>query len=243
MRLSNIELLRIIAMFMILMLHADFWLAGIPTGEYLHDSPAGAVTRIVVEMVAIVGVNVFILISGWFGIRPTVKRFTGFLFQIAFFSIGIWGICVLLGVEKSSIKAIACNLFLLTRGHWFIKAYIALFFLAPILNAYVRQATLRQLGIFLIIFYAFQTIWGWTNSAPFVQLGYSAFSFIGLYILASYLSKRHQITPPRLQNANQLVNKPMVAYIPAYSYGQLGSLLRFDFVRQRESCRFRNSLC
>ena len=65
-RLSNIELLRIIAMFMILTVHADYWLLGIPTLEDICISKVSVFTRILIEQLCVVGVNVFVLITGWF---------------------------------------------------------------------------------------------------------------------------------------------------------------------------------
>ena len=40
--------------------------------------------RMLFESLAIVCVNVFVLISGWFGIRPKWKSVTNFLFQVFF---------------------------------------------------------------------------------------------------------------------------------------------------------------
>ena len=81
-RQSNVELLRLLAMFMVLLLHAvqSFqW----PRGGFLMSQP-----RLVhlgfsfVEMISVVAVNVFVLISGWFGIRPTTRGLGKFLYQI-----------------------------------------------------------------------------------------------------------------------------------------------------------------
>ncbi|MDE5695002.1 MAG: hypothetical protein K2H77_03405 [Alistipes sp.] len=61
------------------------------------------------------------------------------------------------------------------------------YILAPMLNLFAEKATKRQLALTLLAFYSFQTLYGWTNSAVFVEQGYSTFSFIGLYLLARYL--------------------------------------------------------
>lgn len=86
-RESNFELLRIIAMIMILVLHADFQSLGAPTRADIISSPITSTLKVFFEMVSIVAVNVFILISGWFGIRPSIKGFCKFAFQYLFFSV------------------------------------------------------------------------------------------------------------------------------------------------------------
>ncbi len=184
-RASNIELLRIIAMFLVLVVHADFWALGGPSAEDFAGAPLNAFTRTFIQSLSIVCVNVFILISGWFGIRASVKGLSNFVFQCAYFLFGIYAVMLLTGTAELSVKGIAGCL-CLTSANWFIRAYVALYILSPILNAFVEKATKRQMAVFLTAFYLFQTIYGWSGAAKFVEMGYSCFSFIGLYLLARF---------------------------------------------------------
>lgn len=87
-RESNIELLRNILMFMILVIHANFVsLPRIDIGE-LTSNTVPSVTRFFIESLGIVAVNVFVLISGWFGIRTRFKSVLSFIYQILFFLLG-----------------------------------------------------------------------------------------------------------------------------------------------------------
>lgn len=70
---SNIELLRILAMFMVLLVHADFFSLGIPSVEDIQNNQLDSFWRIFFEAVNIPCVNIFVLISGYFGIKPTFK--------------------------------------------------------------------------------------------------------------------------------------------------------------------------
>ena len=71
---------------------------------------------------------------------------------------------------------------------WFIKAYIGLLILAPILNVFIDNVAEKQLRNTLIFFYIFQTLYGWfPGGAQFFEYGYSTMSFIGLYLLARYI--------------------------------------------------------
>ncbi|MCM1139271.1 MAG: acyltransferase [Muribaculum sp.] len=185
-RQSNFELLRITAMFLVLVVHADFLTFGSPSLSDFQSAPLNAFTRTIIEFLSIVCVNVFILISGWFGIRPSVKGLGNFLFQCLYFIIGIYFVMLAMGEAPVNAREIM-GLVGLTTDDWFIKSYIGLYILSPVLNAFIEKATKRQLEITLIAFYCFQTYFGTLRSALFICDGYSTFSFIGLYLLARYL--------------------------------------------------------
>lgn len=179
------EMLRIVAMFLVLVVHADFYSLGGPTAEDFSINPLSAFTRSLIESVSIVCVDVFVLISGWFGIRPSLKGGCNFAFQCAFFLFGIYAIMLITGNAQLTLKGIAGCL-CLTHLNWFIRAYIGLYILSPVLNIFLEKSSRRTLEIFLIAFFVFQTIYGWSGAAKFVEQGYSTYSFIGLYILARY---------------------------------------------------------
>lgn len=66
-RASNIEILRIIAMFFILFIHANFWSLGEPTIDEMAANPLATWCRTLFESAGIIAVNCFVFISGWFG--------------------------------------------------------------------------------------------------------------------------------------------------------------------------------
>lgn len=173
-------------MFLVLVVHADFLSNGCPDVCELSSSTLNSFTRIFIESLSIVCVNVFVMISGWFGIHPSVKGFCCFVFQCLYFLIGIYAVMLLTGQVQFSAKGLA-ECLVLTESSWFIRAYIGLYILSPILNAFIEKSTKRQLEITLLSFYFFQTVYGWVGAAKFIVDGYSTFSFIGLYLLAHYL--------------------------------------------------------
>lgn len=186
-RLSNFELLRCIAMFLVLMVHADFYSLGAPEITNIRDISLGDIVQLLIQGISIVCVNVFVLISGWFGIRPNIKSFANFIFQCSFFSIGIYLVSYFSGISPISGKGIL-ECFYFTIDHWFVKSYIGLYIIAPILNAYITHTSKSQLKQTILYFYLFQTIYAWYFGVlSFVSDGYSTFSFIGLYLLASYV--------------------------------------------------------
>lgn len=189
-RQSNFELLRIIAMFMVLILHADFQALGAPDKAEIINHPLAATIKVILEMASIVAVNVFVLISGWFGIRPSVKGISKFIFQCLFFSLGIYAVVLIKGDVSFSIRGLADCLAMFGGGYWFITSYLCLYLLAPVINAFIETAERVMYRNILIAFFVFQTIYGFcSNGAAFLMKGYSAMSFIGLYMLAGYFKK------------------------------------------------------
>ena len=184
-RQSNIELLRMLAMFMVLLVHADFFSLGSPSSDEILHKPYDAFLRIFFESVSIVCVNVFVLISGWFGIKPSFKGFCNFLYQCLFFLVGLYVTTILIGVNKISIEGLAGCIFA-TRLNWFIKAYLLLYFLCPVLNAFVKTASQKTFKLVLISFFTFTCTYGWLGAATFMADGYTTLFFIGLYLLARY---------------------------------------------------------
>jgi len=152
----------------------------------VHKNFIPSATRILIESISIVCVNVFVFISGWFSIKPSVKGFGNFIFQCGYFFIGIYIVMILIGRSSLSLKGIA-ECLCLTSANWFIKAYIGLYIIAPVLNLFVEKTGKKQLGSTLILFYVFQTIYGFIGNTSFIAHGYSTFSFIGIYLLAQYL--------------------------------------------------------
>lgn len=95
-RLSAIELLRLLSMLMVLILHADYVALRVPDAALFATTPAEAVGRVVAEQLSIVAVDVFVLISAWFGIRTTVRGICSLLFQVLFYALVILGALSLL---------------------------------------------------------------------------------------------------------------------------------------------------
>ncbi len=187
-RNSNIELLRIIAMFMVLALHVNFMTIGEPTTEETINSPVSTFLRVFFQMSCNIAVNLFVLISGWFGIKFSYKGMIKFTFQCVFILtfMYILGLCV--GNAVLAPKYIL-ECFFLEDNAWFVKAYLFLFALSPVLNAYCANTDPSQQKSVLITFFVLQTVFGcFTMSATFIKAGFSTLSFIGLYLLARYVS-------------------------------------------------------
>ena len=188
MRQSNIELLRVISIFMILIFHSNFLTLGEPTHSLLDSNPLLASAQLMFNSFTVICVDIFVLISGWFGIRPKLKGFLKFIFLCLFFSVSIYIVALLTGDATLNVHGVKGCLYMLPLNNWFIRAYLCLYIISPLINAFIDSSNERMLRNFLICFFLFQTLYVWlTGAALFFRLGYSTMSFIGLYSLSRYV--------------------------------------------------------
>ena len=187
-RQSGFELLRIVAMIFILILHADCLSFGFPSTQEIAANPVSAFLRTWLETIAVVAVNTFVLISGYFGIRLRADRFMGLLFQSVFYIMGVYLVLVAIGWEVFSVAHFArCLSPLDPSGGWFIPVYIGLMLLSPILNTFVAQTGEKNLLGVIVALLLMQSVFGWGIDHLKVSAGYSLFSFILLYLIGQYI--------------------------------------------------------
>lgn len=185
-RNSNIELIRIVAMIMILMLHGIFREIGEPSIIEANESPFKTVGYLFLNMLCLCSVNLYVLISGWFGIQVRKTGLLKFLFQCIFVLSFMYVLGLVLGLTEFSIGGLLECILIGDRA-WFVKAYLALYILSPVLNKFCEISSEKQFKLLLIGFFTFQTVFGaFSSSASFINRGFSCFSFVGLYLLARY---------------------------------------------------------
>lgn len=200
---SNIELLRIIAMLLVLITHASYVSLDPPSRIDIDTSVGGAFIRALCESFSEVCVNSFILISGWFGIQRRFSRLAEFVFQVLFISILIYFIAYSLGLTNPMSTNEWLDFVMFKYGsYWFVRAYIILYIFAPVLNAFIEKCDNFQIKWFLMSFYFAQTIYGFYNSGGWFSSGYSPLSFMGLYLLARYI----RLYPNRFTQFNKTVD-------------------------------------
>lgn len=185
---SNMELLRLVAMMLVLIVHANFRALPVPGMRHVLENPSSAFLMFMTEGFSICAVDLFVLLSGWYGIRFKGLRLGELLFQVLFFGLFAIGCCALFAPQELSHDVLG-RLFLLNdNDYWFVKTYVALYLLAPVLNAFVEQATRCQFATVLVNYFAFMFIYGWwVEGTRWLVAGYSLPLFIGLYLLARFM--------------------------------------------------------
>lgn len=184
-RQSNIELLRIVAMFLIVMLHTNYFTIGCVSSNDIFLSPITSFVRILCEQLCIVGVNVFILISGYFGIKPSISKIGNIMFQVLFWGVIVTFFGVLIGapIEWKQIAKVLWG----GGWYWFISAYVGLYCFAPVLNSFIENTDKKGFSIIVTVFFFLEFMYGWLGAMGSYLNGYSFVSFIGLYLLGRYI--------------------------------------------------------
>lgn len=184
-RQSGVELLRVIAIFMVLVCHANARVLGLPSPSDFDSSPLSSVVRMFFACAGEGGVNIFVMISGWFGIHAKPRGLAKLLFQVFFLLWGIYAVFLLTGHATLNAHDIKVCL-TLTDEYWFVMAYIGLYVLSPVLNAFVEKATKREFQMVLAAFYAFQCYYCWLSGTVDYFSGYCVTFLCGLYLTARY---------------------------------------------------------
>ena len=131
-RQSNMELLRIVAMFIVLVFHTVFY----TLYDYRAESPIFASLKTLLH----IGVPLFVLISGYFGIRPTVKGAFKLYTMLLFYNLMLYVIrLVATDCQFSSVEFAKLFFpFSMGRRFWFFKVYFMLYLFSPVVN-FVRD--------------------------------------------------------------------------------------------------------
>ena len=186
---SNIELLRIVSMLLVLGLHVNYLALGKVTISDTATDPLTSLVRMELESLCIVCVNLYVLISGYFGIKIKRKSLLGLLFTILFWQITLYTVGIIDGRYSLDFNLLQ-KMIVPGNGYWFVPAYLMLVLFSPLLNAFIEKADKKSLGRFILCFLAVQTMFGYIE--PYWNMfinGYSVISFMGLYLIGNYIRR------------------------------------------------------
>lgn len=167
---------------LVVFLHANYMSLGGVELKDIKAEPYSSFVRVVFELLSVVCVNLFILISGWFGIKPTIKGGLSFIYQVLFFAVPITIYFYLEGSIWDGSKALDGLFF--RSAYWFPLSYLLLYVLSPALNSFVSEVNPKKFWSVLLTFFLVQSIYGWIGYGRDFNQGQSVISLIGLYLLA-----------------------------------------------------------
>ena len=151
-RQSNIELCRIFCMIYIVIYHLFIHNREV-TGDYSYT--------IALTTIFSLGVPVFVIISGYFGINRSIKGILNLIAQVLFYSIIANLLCVFVFLEPVTRDQWFSILFPITRTqYWFVSTYVLLYILAPYVNKLLDSLSFRQYAFYLLTLTLLVTYWG-----------------------------------------------------------------------------------
>lgn len=218
-RCSNIELLRIVAMLLIMFGHS-----------HIRVHHASTFIDILLSCITTTGVGIFIAISGWFGIHFKVNGLAKYLYQVFFTLWIVYVLAIAFGITEINMAGIMISLSFY-KGYWFIMGYLGLYLISPILNSFVEHATKREYQILLLFYFLFQSYYSWLSAWYDYYNGYSIILFGGIYLSAAYVRKY----PIQWLQKNALVLlvgvlffMSMIAYFSLLKFGHAARQIRDD---------------
>lgn len=186
-RQSNIELLRIVSMFFIVAEHI------LIMGTDFFSSSLGAPHMVANTIIGFtyIGVNCFILITGYFGAEFSWKRLISLYLICGFYELIGFIIAYVQGDAEMNVTAFSYILFPLSHSNaWFIRCYVILLLFLPILNRGLNGLDKKQFIYVIVLLTILNLYFGWFHKqANFNGDGYNASQMIYLFVIGRYLGK------------------------------------------------------
>ncbi len=190
-REANIELLRVLAMLMVITLHA------LGHGGILdsYKNSGGEYEYYFFQFLFIlnrVSVNCFVLITGYLMVKSKFNflRIINLIIQIEFYSIFCSLAAKFIFHKSIGMKELLFTIFPLTSNrYWFMTCYAILLILIPLFNKFILSIGKKQLvkvNLFLIVLFSvIPTIFYWSRRV--LGNGYTFTWFVVLYFAGAYI--------------------------------------------------------
>lgn len=195
-RQANMELLRCLAMMMVVVLHY------LGKGELLADLSKDSIplkggAAWILESLCIVAVNLYMLLSGYFGWKSSFKpsRLLRLYLQIWFYSMTVGVVSYLVwGYPKdtSGTYFFLKLLFPVSMEHyWFMTAYVFLYLLLPFVGTAIRRMNQKQMktvtAALLVVFCLVKSVLPVRFETD--QKGYDVLWYLCMYVVGAYLGR------------------------------------------------------
>lgn len=183
-RNSSIELFRIIAMLLVLIVHLNGWLVGgLPKNFDFDNVTFYRVGQMIIHSFSIICVNCFIIISGFYGLKLKWKS----LWKMYTLLLSIYIPLYIAGCiyhDDFSLIGFLDNILAFSRESYFIQCYLMLMFLSPFINLFIDKYG-KQILIYVLVF-VFIEFWFdciRNNMSLGFNHGFSLLHFIVIYLL------------------------------------------------------------
>lgn len=200
-RSSNLELMRIVLMFLIV-IHHEVVNSGVMDGwETVPNTPASFVL-VMLGMWGKSCINPFVMITGYFMCERelTARKTAKLLIQIAFWFILVNAFLLVIGKEGliDAVKALATPLRDVDGN--FIPSYIILYLLIPLLNTFIQSAGKR--GVFLAL-----GVLVWTQTIlPTFFFSTASFSEVAWYVALYFMGAMVRLWPKRWMSNMKIIS-------------------------------------
>lgn len=202
-RLPNFEILRVLAMFLIIVGH--FFVHGLRgegngvmvsyDGKSMLDTVSFGIAQSL-WVFSSISVNLYVLISGYFLVQSKAKwgKIPSIWMQTAFYSVCIYLLFAVVGLGGDfSVKDFVSSVLVVRYGavadrtYWFVAQYIGLLALSPFLNRLVAGLTKVEYKTLIVILLLLDFSFGYVFYGNVYSGGQTLFHFISVYFIAGYI--------------------------------------------------------
>lgn len=188
MRNSSIELYRIIAMLFVVIVHCNGWLVGgIPSVFDETNISVFRISQATIQAITCTCVNMFLLISGYFGLKLKWKSILNIYMLLISISIPFYLLSVYLG-ETFSIRQFLSRFMAFSRSGYFVECYLLLMFFSPVLNAFIDKLG-KKILLWVLLFWGIEIYFEFFLHDKDLGFkgGYSFIHFVFIYMIGRTL--------------------------------------------------------
>lgn len=189
-RMMNIELLRIVAMFLITLWHFNAWYI-LPNIEKI-DSLTAKFVGVSMNFLPF-HVNAFILISGFFGIKSSSKGMIQIYTMCLFYMVLNCAMNFFMGNNFDFIKLV----FPISHGGWwFINIYFLLLMIAPYINIALEKLDKVKWMLLLCSLFLIDCYFGFIQHlGTLYNYGYDLINMTTVYVVGRFMSTTYCTKP------------------------------------------------
>lgn len=212
-RLVSIDFIRICAMLFICISHAAGGTGLMP----LIKTPANQVITLGYVLFTHIGVNLFVLISGYCGVltKPNSSRYFKLWLQAVFFTLIFLPFAIANGYCDTPSKIAAEVLPIpLAGGYWFLTAYTGLFILSPYLNQFIKKLNIGEQYTHLIAILFLFCILNTGTCKEIAGDGYNVVWMCAVYVMGAIF----RLNPPQWRPSALIIALLLALFLQMVQY-------------------------
>lgn len=189
-RNSSIELFRIIAMLFVVVVHCNGWLVGgIPDDFDEHNISLFRVSQATIQAFTCTCVNMFLLISGYFGLKLKWKSILNIYMLLISVTIPFYLVSCIIKMNDFSLISLLGKFLAISKSGYFVECYLLLMFFSPVFNAFVEKEGKRML-LWALAFWIVEIYFDFLKQDADLGFaeGYSFIHFVLIYMLGRTMS-------------------------------------------------------
>lgn len=219
----SLDLLRIIAIMMVLVLHTNLF------GGFLQNSKNDSYSFFInlYEHLSIIAVDVFVIISAWF-LRfksASFSKVLNLIWTLVFWTVIMSLVAVMLG-EQITWRDIMKLIPIIGKNCDFCSGYIVMYLFSPFVNRMLDAMSSIQIARMAISAFVLFSLFSPLTSSGYMGIGggYSFTWFIILYIITAWIKSVNQLPSKSFLLAIYLLGSVVGAVSDTFNVPVLGSL-------------------